>query len=567
MRVPFIVVSLVGGIGVLAGEALQVTNLANDGAGSLRAQIEIANSDPDLSVIEFPVGMEGMVSVTSPLIVEEPLHIRAGTSRSVILDGGGVTRVLVMNGASLNEPHVLEGLVIQNGSATLGGANVRVFGSLQLRDCVVRNGRSIAINGSRNSPQNADGGGLFHSGGHLQVSDSLFSGNEAVGGFSQGGGLYTERGTANLVRTRIVGNTTDGLVGEGGGLGSRSVTVIEDCEISENETLGPSSGGGGIYTDDGITIRQSTISGNIVGATTGVEGYSVGGAFANVGGSDAVFISCTITGNSAPTGKGQGAGISSLSRGVLSFRNCIVAGNLGGGDLDETPSGEVVYRDEGWNLFGVVTDTNLEDPANRSETSRYEVGELGLSDLKFSGGLTRAHLPLTGSPAIDAGGALGEGSPRFDQRGGDFPRVVGGQRDIGAIEQQRFIDRNGNLLPDAVELVIDNFEESDGDLDGDGFGDALEFTFLGIAAISDNNRRPALQIQFDGSTGGFSLQFPSSSNREYRLLSGDDLTAPLQAGEEEGFTRFPGVDSGFFSTAEPAPRSFFQIEARVPATF
>lgn len=549
-------------LGAAPGEVLIVTNLDDDGDGSLRAQIDAANSDPGLSEIIFADSLSGVIQLASTLSVTSPLRIRAGSLGRITLDGGDATRVLSMRGSSLAEPHVLEGLTIQNGSSTLGGANVRVFGSLQLLECVVRGGRSVAINGSGNNSQNADGGGLFHSGGNLLISDSLFSENEAVGGFSQGGGFYTENGTANLLRSRIVANTTNGFVGEGGGLGSRSVMVIDDCEISGNETIGPSSGGGGIYTDTTITIRQTTLSQNVVGAETGEEGYSVGGAFANVGNGNATFISCTITQNSAPPGKGQGGGISSLSRGVLSFRNCIVAGNFGD-DLDETPNGSLRYRDDGENLFGVVTNTNLAQAANQNPSSQYQIEDPDLSELGFFGGTTRVHLPLDGSPAIDRGSVSGAGFPQIDQRGADFPRLVGERLDIGAAEQQRFIDTNNNSVPDAVELIIEGFETSDGDFDGDGFGDALEYTFLGIAAIADPSRSPATNIQRAPDSSSFNITFPTSPNREYRLLSTPDLRESFTP-ITEAFSRFSSLQQGTFSEITTAPRSFYQVQAQIP---
>ena len=245
-----------------------------------------------------------------------------------------------------------------SGRATLGGANIRVFGSLELSHCSILNGQATATNGNGNNTSNADGGGLFHSGGNLLIDSCLFQNNSTIGGFSQGGGFYTESGTATITNSRIVGNSTDGPVSEGGGIGSRSIMTLENCEITENETLNSSSGGGGIYADTNTTMRQCTISNNIVGRLTSISGYSIGGAFANVGGS-ATFENCTITGNSAPTGMGQGAGISSFSFGVLSFRNCIVSGN-GTSDLDDpTSNRRLRYRDDGFNLFGTVTNTCL----------------------------------------------------------------------------------------------------------------------------------------------------------------------------------------------------------------
>ena len=56
----------------------------------------------------------------------------------------------------------------------------------------------------------------------------------------------------------------------------------------------------------------------------------------------------------------------------------------------------------------------------------------GLGPLNANGGPTRTHALLGGSPAINTGSnPLGLAT---DQRGAGFPRVNGGQADIGAYE-------------------------------------------------------------------------------------------------------------------------------------
>lgn len=550
------------------GQSLLVENLNDSGPGSLRAQITIANSNSNLSIVEFADDLSGVIAISSPLQVSQPIQIRARAQSEIVIDGQDAVRVFSMTGAPVLQPHVLDGLTIRNGRASLGGANVRVFGSLQLLNCVLSGGQATANNGSNNNANNADGGGLFHSGGELFIADCLFEDNATIGGFSQGGGLYTERGTATMLRSRVIGNTTDGFVGEGGGVASRSTMLISDCEISGNETLGRSSGGGGIFTDSLMTIIQTTLSQNVVGVApdTGISGYSVGGAFANVGSGGASFESCTITGNVAPTGDGQGSGVSSISRGLISFRNCIVAGNIGGSDVDETFNRRINYRDDGFNIFGDVATTVLAQNSNQASSSQYEVEDPMLGPLGFFGGVTQSHLPLAGSPAIDGGSPLLSSSPLIDQRGADFPRLVGESLDVGAIEDQRMIDENNNGLPDAVESIVEGLESSNGDLDGDGASDSDEFLFLGVAAISDAAVKPQLTLVREASTATAFLQFPTSPNREYRLLASPDLELPFSPLNEE-FVPFELNGQGSFEQAITDDQNFFQIEARIPPSF
>ncbi len=561
-------------VAVLA-ETILVENTQDAGIGSLRAAIAEANQDSDSDVITFSQGENGslnffdgtvrMIALLSPLEVTAPLQM-IGPGRNVLhLSGRNANRVLSLTGSTSAEPHRLEGLTIENGQSTLGGANVRIFGACEIIRCHIRGGLATALNGSGNNSQNADGGGIFHSGGTLLIDSCVIANNSTVGGFSQGGGVYTEFGNATIRNSRIVGNTTNGSVAEGGGVGSRSILLLENCEITENETLNRSSGGGGVYASASIVLRQCTVSQNIVGRNTGIQGYSVGGAFANVSGT-ATFEHCTITGNAAPTGMGQGAGISSLSSGTLSFYNCIVAGN-GNSDLDETPNRQLNYRDDGFNLFGTVTNTNLNNSANRQDSSEYGISNPQLSVLGFYGGETRSHVPLIGSPAIDGGPteseAIGITIPDYDQRGSDFPRNVRNRLDRGASERQFRIDANSNGLPDALEDLIPGLSDSTGDFDQDGVNDRTEYELLGVEALTNAALRPSLRILPASDANEWQLTFGHSSNREYRILVNSDLVTPPSPIEDE-FQVFRDVGQALINVPSNGPRAFYFLEGRVP---
>ena len=576
-----------------------VTSLADSGAGSLRSAMVTANQTAATDVIVFSDGTGGeldfqdgvprVISLASPLVVTEPLEIRGPGKNLLALSGGGdddfqievgETRVLLMTGSTVTNPHRITDLTIRDGTSLLGGANIRVFGSLELSRCEVRDGRAVAAapNVNFNSTQNADGGGLFHSGGDLLVEECDFVGNGTFGNFSQGGGLYSESGNATIRKSRIYLNTTDGFVSEGGGIGLRSVTVMEDCEVSENETIDESSGGGGIYTDDEFLARNTTISGNIVGAVTGIMGYSVGGAFANVGSDDARFEHCTIVDNEAPSGTGQGGGISSASFGEISFFNTILIGNQAV-DLERIPSAFTQFADLGYNFFG--TGDGLDLIPTQQTTSVYGItSAVGLlSDLGFHGGTTRTYRLLAAASsgqltAVDSGPTRVNGELVsqvdlvFDQRGGDFSRVVNGRLDVGAYEFQAFIDGDSDGVPDAVEEIVDGLDgtvaDGDGDLDGDGLSNLDEYRFLGIAAISDADARLDFGVEPLPTSGMVSINFNTSPNREYRLRVATDLAAGLQETSAD-FMEFPEGGSQQLQFILAGAQTFFQLEGRVPA--
>jgi len=355
---------------------------------------------------------------------------------------------------------------------------------------------------------------------------------------------------------------------------------MENCEVAENETIGASSGGGGIYTDDEFTAIQTTISGNIVGADTGIPGYSVGGAFANVGRRNATFEHCTIVHNQAPSGAGQGGGISSVSFGIISFFNTILAGN-DVDDLERVPTAFTRFADLGFNLFGVGSGFDLipvQQPSSEYGIEIAEVSEV-ISALDFHGGTTRTHRllanPTQTFSAIDAGPtreeweAAREETFLFEQRGGDFPRVVNGRLDIGAYEFQGVIDSDNDGLPDAVEEIIEGLDPTtaDGaeDLDQDGINNLTEYTLSGIAAINDNSLRFEVNLALRPDTGEVALRFNNSLNREYRVRSATDLSTPLQALSPD-FIQFEKNEAQELRLAAPDSRAFFQVEGQVPDT-
>ncbi len=566
---------LFGASSALLAETFIVQNILDSGPGSLRSAIIESNLTMESDYILFSQGEDGSVdfsdgttrsiSLLSPLNITAPIHIKGPGRNLLVVSGQNSVRVFALSGSTQSDPHRIESLTLENGESTLGGANVRVFGSCELINCCIRGGRAVALNGNGNNTQNADGGGVFHSGGHLLVDSCTIEGNRTVGGFSQGGGIYTEAGTATIRNSRIVGNTTNGSVAEGGGIGSRSVLLLENCEITENETLNRSSGGGGVYASNSTVLRQCTLSLNIVGRNTGISGYSVGGAFANVAGT-ATFEHCTITQNSAPTGMGQGAGISSISSGTLSFYNCIVSGNENS-DLDETPNLRLNYRDDGFNLFGSVTNTNLNNVANRQSSSVYGVSDPELSSLDFYGGNTRCHVPLLGSPAIDLGPdedeVIESTVTDYDQRGIDFLRQIGVRLDRGSAERQIFIDTDSDGLPDAVESLVLGLSSSSGDLDQDGASDRLEYEMLGIAAILDPALKPSLAIRSTQDDDVWRLSFPHSINREYRILSNSDLVSDPSP-EDETFQSFRDQSIANLDVISNGPRAFYFLQVRTP---
>src|SRR5690606_39099496 len=66
-----------------------VTNLADNGAGSLRAAIDEANALPGMALIEFDAALEGRIELTSgTLQIADSLALFGPGAERLTLDGG-----------------------------------------------------------------------------------------------------------------------------------------------------------------------------------------------------------------------------------------------------------------------------------------------------------------------------------------------------------------------------------------------------------------------------------------------------------------------------------------------
>lgn len=168
-----------------------VTNLNNDGDGSLRWAIDQANNNPGFDKIEFDFSIAGIISVTSNLPnIAEAIEID-GDNR-ITLDG------------SFDPNPQSWGLTLRGNNCIIRGLTIQYFGS------------NIAIHGSGNSIL---GNNLLYSG-----SAAIFDAgsNNTIGGLGSGEGNYVANnqngiGTFpectgdNILGNEIVNNLGDGI--------------------------------------------------------------------------------------------------------------------------------------------------------------------------------------------------------------------------------------------------------------------------------------------------------------------------------------------------------------------
>ena len=232
----------------------------------------------------------------------------------------------------------------------------------------------------------------------------------------RGGGIEGAANSWRIERSEISGNTVNGVVVDetlrSGGLHVYNTAV--DLQAPGDRSI--------------MKIINSTISGNASPATAGAMNMS--------GNLSVELMNTTVTGNVAAATRTGGIRIARdatypplgdfTARPSLRLFSSIVSGNSSlnvgiGGSLPNF----VIQADN--SLVGVV-----QSIASVFGPSLIRSDAPGLGPLNANGGPTRTHALLPGSPALNTGSnPLGLTT---DQRGAGFPRVNGGQADMGAYE-------------------------------------------------------------------------------------------------------------------------------------
>jgi parallel beta-helix repeat protein len=431
-----------------------VTNLNDNGAGSLRQAIIDANAAGTDDVIDFQAGLAGTILLTTgALTISDDVTINGPGVGVISVDGNTSSGVFVVQSVADEINVQISQLTITNGVAFQGGGIAVVGENLTLDNVVLTQNNAARGGGLSISEASADviirnstiqgnavetdgtafGGGIDADGiGSLLIQDSTILANQAAG---LGGGISIRNpiGPVTIDRSTVQENEANfggGLFVEMASEGVGSLD-IRNSTIASNTAF--ASSGGGIYisnSDGPILIENTTISDNRV-----QDGFG-GGIYLDFASSTVVVRNTTIVENQAVQGGGifNADEVERIRKEVdanvvtdpsgFQIISSIVANNISEADPDLAgsfnvtnslieDSGTAIIGDGGGNLFGV-------DP------------QLGV--LANNGGGTQTHALLEGSPAIDAGS--NPGGLTTDQRGGTFVRTSNGTTDIGAFEFQ-----------------------------------------------------------------------------------------------------------------------------------
>jgi hypothetical protein len=404
--------------------ALTVTNAADSGIGSLRAQIAAAQSGDS---INFGAGLAGQtITLTSgEIAITRNLTIEGLGADQLAVSGNDSGRVFAIPDSTTHAE--IRDLTITHGTSNGGGAILN-FGVLTVSDSIL----------SDNSAFQGGNGGAIANDGSLTVIGCTLSGNYT---FSGGGGAIFNAGTLTVRGSNLSENTAFA----GGAIcNSLGILTISDSNLSGNHAVGARDdvgGGGAIVTSLGaVTVSNCTIADNRAignsyvildddGNVIGRRGENARGGGIFVRGAGTLFIDhSTLAGNQAIGGAGDfvaGAGYGgAICSGTVQLHDTIMAGNNADDGRDAYVSGSVTSL--GHNLIG-----NASGATGFVASDLLNVNPL-LGALQNNGGPTPTIAPLPGSPAINAGDNTN--APVYDQRGIGFPRIVGGTIDIGAIE-------------------------------------------------------------------------------------------------------------------------------------
>jgi hypothetical protein len=319
----------------------------------------------------------------------------------------------VVVGSGTDTTAILDGFTVAGGNANGGGGGNTYYGgglfisggSPTVRHCIFTD----------NSTSN-QGGGVYNNSANPVITECSFLRNKASGG----GGMANMSGS-NPTVTNCTFSENNGVTG-GGMMNASSSPRVIGCTFSSNTTIAFGGGGGGgmyNYSCDS-EVTNCTFVGNQSSSTMST---SVGGGMVNSWSSPAV-TNCTFTGNRVT---GQGGNLYNDYNSTPTVVNSIFWNAVGGEIVNASAIPTLrncIVQSGDVGVGAIISNVTSADPL--------------LAPLADNGGLTMTCAIPSGSPAVNAGEAVGAivlGSvtvPGTDQRG--VVRPQGNGVDIGAYE-------------------------------------------------------------------------------------------------------------------------------------
>lgn len=457
--------------------AIQAANNTTDPAGNIINltvpgvySISLAGTPGETDNAAGELAISGLNNGTSSLTIQN------ASNGSVIVDGGGLSRVFDINpDFDFNTPPAkytvtLSGFTIENGRATdtanpdspnASGGGIRDQGNASL----ILNNMTVT-----SCSATADGGGIamentVSTPWTLTLNNTTVSNNHAG---DAGGGVETDgSGKVFIISSTITGNSS---VNQGAGIWLDAIQVgaqiesanltVQNTLISDNDAIAANNVGGGIGNagNGTVSILDSTLANNSVNGVGGGFGDENGlgtlivlnstiannDAIGNGGGIEASGPSTTINDSTVTGNISQqlGGGINVASA-TFVLNNTIVAGNFsnsdGGMNFQGTGPDVAATVTTGSGSFIGIGDIALTGITNGTDGNQIGTAAVPLDPklgaLQDNGGPTPTESPLPGSSVIDSGvNSVVPSGTSTDQRG--FNRVVNKTVDVGAVEYQ-----------------------------------------------------------------------------------------------------------------------------------
>ena len=315
--------------------------LAVDAAGALlindQRGFPFARSVDDSSRTGSAVDIgafERQVPAGFPLVVDNPVDESDGdfsqgdlSLREAIElanDGAGADTITfdgsVFTGGTASVLRLTQGELVVSDSLTLDGStgtDIVISGDSAGNDVTV-NGviTDVAASLAANGSLLDDNTRVLRNRGDLILANLTVTGGHASGG----GGIYSNN-ILSLIDSTVSGNHASGFLAYGGGIQNfRGTVTLNSSVVSNNSTAGDFARGGGIagLRYGSVSIINSTVSGN----STADDGANGGGIYTANG--DISITNSTVSGNS--TADAVGGGIYSRT-GSISLTNSTVSGN------------------------------------------------------------------------------------------------------------------------------------------------------------------------------------------------------------------------------------------------
>jgi hypothetical protein len=440
-----------------------VTTTADNGPGSLRAQIAAANAAGGANTVTVPGGTYTLTS--GALSITSDMTISGAGAGSTVVDGSGLSNDFNLTGSITAN---FSGLTIRHagGGSTTGVGILGNQATINVTACDLTNNAvdgiktgsgSVTVANSTFSNTSQTGEGILStSGGSIMVTNGTFSGlalgidsasatvTIADSTFSNNYDSLTSNGTVLMTNSIIRNDSDDGIDG------SNILTII-GSSITGNAH-------DGIDGNNTLTLTNSTISGNGNDGVDAPGTMTMTNSTISSNGEDGIDAPNTLTMTNSTISSNTRDGIDGPD--TLTMTNSTISGN-GQDGIDGGPSvtlNFVTIADNGFGIdgskgtignsivafngtngtVGSLTSQGHNISSDGSLAATFtQPGDLNNTDPKIgpladNGGPTFTQALLAGSPALDA--ASGVGAPDTDQRG--VARPQGGGFDIGAFELQ-----------------------------------------------------------------------------------------------------------------------------------